>query len=76
MIPDLNQETENEVFRDGPILETQSEHVRRKDGLSPKGGDPWAPTYLYSPQPLLGTREAPRVELNKVTTKLTDFGRG
>ena len=33
MIPDLNQETENEVFRDSAILGTQREHVRRKDGL-------------------------------------------
>ena len=74
-IPDFNQEMENKVLRDAR-WESQSEPVMRKDGLCPEGGDPWPPRYLYSPQPLQGTQEAPRVDVNKLKIKLIDFGGG
>ncbi|RPB17997.1 kinase-like protein [Terfezia boudieri ATCC MYA-4762] len=74
-IPNLDQETESEVLHDvWEPLET--ELVRRKDGLCPEGGDPWAPHRLYFPQPLQGTQEAPRIVLSQLKAKLTDFGGG
>lgn len=74
-IPNLDQETENEVLHD--VQEPLNiELVRRNDGLCPEGGDPWAPRRLYDPQPLRGTREVPRIDLSKLKVMLTDFGGG
>ncbi|KAF8466328.1 kinase-like domain-containing protein [Kalaharituber pfeilii] len=61
-LPSLDNCSQEEVLADVSLPLT-STTVRRRDGLCPKGGDPWAPKYLVHPQPFQGTKKPIRVDL-------------
>ncbi|KAF8460080.1 kinase-like domain-containing protein [Kalaharituber pfeilii] len=71
-LPSLDNFSQEEVLADVSLPLT-STTVRRRDGLCPKGGDPWAPKYLVHPQPF-HTKKPIGVDLKNFVVKFIDLG--